>query len=114
MAALGIALGLALLPVTPGFGQVAPATRFQGAITMLDLDATPPVLKLTDEQGQVQSLTIESPRTTVFQEGRPAKAEALKVGQQVEVEAVSEGDQRLARTIEILPEGASAPGSQER
>lgn len=112
--ALGIAVGLSF-PAAEVMGQKAgqmgSLMRMEGSITALDLKAQPSILKLTDEQGKLVTLSLDSRTTTVFREGRPAKLEALQVGQRVKVEAISKEGKQFAKTVEVLPASPAAPQS---
>lgn len=80
----------------------------------IDLKAQPSILRMTDEQGKLVTLSLDSRTTTVFREGRPAKLEALQVGQRVKVEAISKEGKQFAKTVEVLPASPAAPLSKEQ
>ncbi len=72
----------------------------EGAVTALDLNATPPTLQLRLSFGPVSTLIIE-PTTTVFKGGQLWKLEDVRIGDDVKVLYRPKEGQHLITSIEI-------------
>src|SRR5262245_23377254 len=73
--------------------QIRAGSRIEGSIQSLDLKAKQPKLQLTDSQGQLITFNVDRKDTTVFQDGRLVKLDALQVGQQITVSPVEKNGQ---------------------
>lgn len=87
------------------------APKLSGSIASLNLNAQPPTMRLLDLQGRQVTVTLD-PAAEVRENGRAARLEGLRIGQQVEVEQVSRDGQQVATEIEIMngrPGAATQP-----
>lgn len=114
-------LGLALICGVVGAWQsgvlaavTAPGMSCSGSILGLDFRVQPPILEVADEQGKLVRFALDSQVTQVMQAGRPGDLNDLQIGQKVEVEAVSQGGNQVARTIHVLPDDSTMISERAR
>ena len=93
---------------SPAAQNLSSAAHIKGSIGSVDLKAQPPIVKVTSEQGKLVTLQVDPSATKVTQNGQAAKLEALKVGQQVEVESSEKNGKPVARAIAVTAGSAAS------
>lgn len=108
-----VALAPVLAAVQEPSGMQSRETEREGSISALDLKALPPTLKIMGAGGESWTLEVDRKETSVLQEGRAAKLDELRIGQQVKVKFVKRGGKELAKTIEVA-KATPAAGQQQK
>ncbi len=93
-------------PTTPA--SSVPTTIMQtfmkeGSITALDVTSAAPSVQVADKDGKVWTLSIDPLVTTVWKQGIPAKADALKIGDHVKVRYTEKSGKAVAKSIQLIP-----------